>query len=275
MFGRGRGRGRARARPRADESTTRSRVGGRVDVGRPPRKIRCARRSRVRAGTDCRRRAAAVSMQGAVSARLPEIQLALDALVFYLSVWRGSPPPGMSLMNLRFRDEGRAGPSDSGVAGPGLSTPQKLGYGLGSVALRYAWARASHAAAGADPDAPGWRGRAWKAMRTLETGYRLAALANLLAFLRTGKYRCAGGRASGSGSARARCARGGVLGREPCSRAPGRRPLPAGHALAHGLVSARPRRAGTRDAGACWSGCCGCGRCMSRPTRRGRCRTST
>ncbi|KAL6771704.1 hypothetical protein ACKKBG_A27485 [Auxenochlorella protothecoides x Auxenochlorella symbiontica] len=128
--------------------------------------------------------------RGTVTAHLPEIQLALDALIFYLSVWKDAPLPGMALMNLRFRDERAVPHSASGVGGPGLARSQKAMYGLGAVLLRYAWARTGHAAAsgGSDGDG-GWRATAWQVMRRAETAYRLAALVNAIAFLRAGKYR--------------------------------------------------------------------------------------
>lgn len=122
--------------------------------------------------------------------------------IFRFSVWEGCPLPGMALMNLRYRSEAAvqragsgaaAGGGRSGVEGPGLSGAQRSLYCLGAVVLRYAWARLGHHAAAqhwgdASGDA-GWRPRAWALMRQAETAYRLASLANFLAFLRTGRYR--------------------------------------------------------------------------------------
>lgn len=132
----------------------------------------------------------------------------------------------MALMNLRYRNEsavhqagaeyhassgggggcgGSAGDTfhghaavaggRSGVDGPGLSATQRTLYCLGAVVLRYAWARAAHAATAdhwGDATARGasWRQRGWAAMRRAETAYRVASLLNFLAFLRTGRYRC-------------------------------------------------------------------------------------
>ena len=154
--------------------------------------------------------------------------------IFRFSIWEGLPLPGMSLMNLRFRNEaavGReasgagacassssssssggvgsdsssrrggggmraaayAGGGRSGVEGPPLSWAQRAAYGLGAVALRYAWARLSHLAAAqhwGDPAGAAWRQRCLVAMRRGESAYHLASLANFLAFLRWGRYRC-------------------------------------------------------------------------------------
>lgn len=61
--------------------------------------------------------------------------------------------------------------------------------------FRYGWGRLTHHAAAAHwGDAPlgSWRRSGWAALRRAENGYRLAALANLLVFLRGGKYRQVG-----------------------------------------------------------------------------------
>ena len=138
--------------------------------------------------------------------------------VFRFSVGEGRPLPGMALMNLRYRNEAAVGPAArpshgssssgtpaspacpgggrSGVEGPGLSAAQRALYCLGAVALRYGWARLGHHAAArhwgdasGGAGAGGWRRRAWGLMRQAESAYRLASLANFLAFLRSGRYR--------------------------------------------------------------------------------------
>ncbi|KAL4425471.1 hypothetical protein ABPG75_009487 [Micractinium tetrahymenae] len=82
----------------------------------------------------------------------------------------------------------------SGVEGPGLSPPQRWLYCACAVLLRYAWARLGHHAAAshwADEAGwarGGWRRRCWGLMQHAESAYRLASLANFLAFLRTGRY---------------------------------------------------------------------------------------
>jgi peroxin-2 len=140
--------------------------------------------------------------------------------IFRFSIWEGRPLPGMSLMNLRYRNEGAVqaaacGSSSSsssghvgaaqaclpggrsGVEGPGLSAAQRTLYCLGAVVLRYAWARLTHHAAAAhwgDMAGAAWRRHAWTLLRRAESCYRIASLANFLAFLRTGRYRCGGAR---------------------------------------------------------------------------------
>ncbi|KAK9845945.1 hypothetical protein WJX81_006604 [Elliptochloris bilobata] len=148
-----------------------------------------------------------------VSALQPELTLVLEYLIFRFSVCLGKPTPGAALMNLRFRDERGAAPAGlssqdaagsngrpaaaplggrTGVEGPGLSCWQRGLYGVGSVFLRYAWARADQIAAAQHwGDLPlGSRGRrAWAAMRSAETAFRAASLLNFLVFLRYGRYR--------------------------------------------------------------------------------------
>ena len=147
--------------------------------------------------------------------------------MFRFSVWEGQPLPGMALMNLRYRNEAAVGPAAratpgsssssssssstsnsssstvaacpgggrSGVEGPGLSAVQRVLYCLGAVALRYGWARLGHHAAAqhwgdaSSLGVGGWRRQAWGLMRQAESAFRLASLANLLAFLRSGRYR--------------------------------------------------------------------------------------
>jgi Pex2 / Pex12 amino terminal region len=96
----------------------------------------------------------------------------------------------------------------TGVGGPGLSRRQRALYGLGMVFARYGWTRLSRLAAARHwGDLPlGSAGNAaWRAMRAAEKAHKLATLANFLAFLLDGKYRCAAGagreegRALGSG----------------------------------------------------------------------------
>ncbi|KDD75835.1 hypothetical protein H632_c478p1, partial [Helicosporidium sp. ATCC 50920] len=142
---------------------------------------------------------------GLVAQYQPELTLVLEALIFRYTIWRNAPLPGMALMNLRYRDERRAGsaapplPSSgalelcTGVEGPGLSRRQRLLFAAGSLGVRYGWHRLSHLAAGLDrgpAEGPlSWRGGAWAAVRGAEAAFRLASLLHLAVFLRTGAYR--------------------------------------------------------------------------------------
>lgn len=83
----------------------------------------------------------------------------------------------------------------TGVEGPGLSRGQRLGLGLGTVALPYAWARlcrAAHAGDWSEAEEGSWRRRAAGAMRWAEGAAAAAALANSWLFLVRGDYRCGG-----------------------------------------------------------------------------------
>jgi hypothetical protein len=81
---------------------------------------------------------------GRVARFEPELNALLRGLIFSLSVWQGRATPGSELMNLRYRNERSAAAATggkSGVQGPGLSQQQKVLFGLGFVALPYAWSR--------------------------------------------------------------------------------------------------------------------------------------
>jgi peroxin-2 len=152
----------------------------------------------------------ALFQPGLISRLQPELTLALDFLIFRLSVWTGQPLPGMALMNLRFRNERESISTStsasrsrnnnmvdstllSGVGGPGLSRRQRVLYGAGAVFLRYVWQRASQAASNArfntNNSSNSTSVRVWEGMKAAEAGYRIAALLNFFIFLKTGKYR--------------------------------------------------------------------------------------
>jgi peroxin-2 len=147
----------------------------------------------------------ALFQPGLISRLQPELTLALDFLIFRLSVWTGQPLPGMALMNLRFRNERESTSTTrsrnnnmidstllSGVGGPGLSRRQRVLYGAGAVFVRYAWQRASQAAANArfnTNNSSSTSVRVWEGMKAAEAGYRIAALLNFFIFLKTGRYR--------------------------------------------------------------------------------------
>lgn len=125
----------------------------------------------------------------------PEIAALLDFLIFRFSVWEGRPLPGMYLMNLRYRDESKMHniaqrENHSGIDGPALSKRQRVLYLLGSIVLPYFWSRAHTylASRAVYQDSPSTAG-AWKALRTVETLYRVSSLLNSLVFLGSGRYR--------------------------------------------------------------------------------------
>ena len=123
----------------------------------------------------------------------PEIAALLDFLIFRFSVWEGRPLPGMYLMNLRYRDESSMQALEgnhSGIDGPTLSKKQRLLFFLGSIAFPYFWSRAHTylASRARFQDSPSTTA-AWKALRSLETLYRISSLVNSLIFLGSGRYR--------------------------------------------------------------------------------------
>ena len=129
---------------------------------------------------------------GAVARAAPELNLGLDTLVFYFTVWSHRPTPGMELMNLRYRDERRVRSGKSGMEGERLTTSQRLAAFVALAGGRYAWAKLSRAASvgrWADEQTHTVRYRAWRLMRFAELAHDAASLANFLAFLRDGKFR--------------------------------------------------------------------------------------
>ncbi len=68
-----------------------------------------------------------------------DLLVALQTAIFGLTVGRGRPSPGMSLLNLRYRDERRSVASRN--EGPRLTRIQRTLLYLGNIVVPYAWAR--------------------------------------------------------------------------------------------------------------------------------------
>ena len=68
-----------------------------------------------------------------------ELLLALQTIMFGLTVGRGRPSPGMALLNLRYRDERRSLVSRN--EGPRLTKTQRTLLYLGNIVVPYAWAK--------------------------------------------------------------------------------------------------------------------------------------
>ena len=67
-------------------------------------------------------------------------------------------------------------------------------YGLGMVLVRYLWTRADLVTSAhhwGEQENAAWSRALWRAMRWTETAYKVGTVANFLAFLRYGQYRCA------------------------------------------------------------------------------------
>jgi peroxin-2 len=131
---------------------------------------------------------------GSVARAAPELNLLLDLLLFYFTVWKNKPTPGMALMNLRYRDErpfrlvGVTG--KSGMDGHQLSTPQRLAGLCAFVSTKYAWAKLTRLTmqGNHEEQTSTWRHKAWKVMSCMELSHGVASLLNQLAFLENGKY---------------------------------------------------------------------------------------
>ncbi|CEJ89168.1 Putative Pex2/Pex12 amino terminal region [[Torrubiella] hemipterigena] len=116
-----------------------------------------------------------------------EIQLALRAVLFKLTVWDNDATYGAALQNLKF--------TDSRKSGPGLSPPtriQKSLYGLVSVFGKYAWDKWEDYLVEQDDgyDEPSPRMRLLSQWTSrISTMHSAAACVSFLVFLLHGKYR--------------------------------------------------------------------------------------
>ena len=66
-----------------------------------------------------------------------ELMLVLQSVIFGLTIASGRPSPGMSLLNLKYRDERRSLPNRN--EGPPLTKGQRTLLYLGNIVLPYAW----------------------------------------------------------------------------------------------------------------------------------------
>jgi peroxin-2 len=151
-----------------------------------------------------------------------ELLLILKSIIFGLTVARGRPSPGMSLLNLVYRNE--FGSSSFRNEGPPLTRVQRLLLYLGDIIVPYAWSGAASLLVrrmqGGDcpgsnvsdmedssngyslvgrPGGP--RGlacrlalqssvkQAWKLMQSVELAWKGLELANHVGYMRNGRYR--------------------------------------------------------------------------------------
>lgn len=124
-----------------------------------------------------------------------ELDAFLEFLIWRFSIWVDKPTPGISLMNLRYRDE-RAlearGKVRTGLEGPGLTVAQKLWYCVATVGGQYIWARLQSFSAfrrWGDSEQRSLGRGAWTLIQRIEGIYKAASFCNLLLFLYTGRYR--------------------------------------------------------------------------------------
>ncbi|KAK3257997.1 hypothetical protein CYMTET_32938 [Cymbomonas tetramitiformis] len=131
---------------------------------------------------------------GARAASSPEMQALVELIVYGCSVGVGNPTPGCALLNLRYRDERTAGSGEqrTGLEGEPLSLGQRFLLGLFTVGAKYGLARLggiAHSPRYQDSATPTWKYLLFWTLRSWETWYRCAHLANLITFLRNGRYR--------------------------------------------------------------------------------------
>ncbi|PON88398.1 Cdk-activating kinase assembly factor [Trema orientale] len=124
-----------------------------------------------------------------------ELDAFLEFLIWRFSIWVDKPTPGISLMNLRYRDERAVetrGKVRTGLEGPGLTVAQKIWYCVATVGGQYIWARLQSFSAfrrwGDSEQRPLAR-QAWILIQRIEGFYKATSFGNLLIFLYTGKYR--------------------------------------------------------------------------------------
>lgn len=123
----------------------------------------------------------------------PELDLALRAAVFGLTVGANTASPGSQLMGLTYRNE-RANSAKHSRSMMPLSTAQRLLMCIGSVLLPYFLRRVELRATehewSARHSAESWRMRLIHGMRQLSKVYTVLSTLNLMAFLLLdGKYR--------------------------------------------------------------------------------------
>lgn len=104
-----------------------------------------------------------------------EVDAALGALLFYLSVYSDGFTYGQTLQNVTFRNAFASRPTPA-------TRWQRVLLGIALVGLPYGWHRAKQRALVADD--PWWR--RW--MHRVETGAKALALVNMAAFLWSGRY---------------------------------------------------------------------------------------
>mmetsp|Transcript_1369 Transcript_1369/g.2814 ORF Transcript_1369/g.2814 Transcript_1369/m.2814 type:complete len:316 (+) Transcript_1369:901-1848(+) len=132
---------------------------------------------------------------GFMSSNYAEILLALKTIIFGLTVAQGQPTPGMSLLNLRYRDERSA---SSGKI-RAISTGQRTLLYVGSILLPYVWGRVSSRMVRQIDLNTSLRaaripflctpGRFWKSMQRIESLWTLLEALNFVIYLRHGTYR--------------------------------------------------------------------------------------
>jgi peroxin-2 len=136
------------------------------------------------------------SRPGLMDKYKPEIDAFLRLLMFRFSIFINKPTPGMTFLNLRFRNEHCfSSPSTAGlleVEGDAPTPAQRGLYGLLTVGLDWAWDRGRQTAVARgwnESDHGSWRRRLWVLLSRAEAGCHVLELANLLLFLRHGRYR--------------------------------------------------------------------------------------
>ena len=129
-----------------------------------------------------------------------ELLVLLRSIIFILTVGQGKPTPGMSLLNMTYRNEFKSSTYQND--GPGLSRLQRTALYLGDILLPYAWSNlASHVARAMDgreqlgsspllvPFQRVSSEKIWKSARRIESLWMTLELMNGIVYLKHGKYR--------------------------------------------------------------------------------------
>ncbi len=132
---------------------------------------------------------------GFMSSNYAEILLALKTVVFGLTVAQGQPTPGMSLLNLRYRNERSASCGEVRA----LSRGQRTLLYVWSILFPYVWGRLSSRMVqqmDLNPNLDSARmsflctpGSSWKYMQRIESLWMFWEALNFVVYLRHGLYR--------------------------------------------------------------------------------------
>ncbi|GMH43350.1 hypothetical protein BSKO_11272 [Bryopsis sp. KO-2023] len=118
-----------------------------------------------------------------------ELDVVLQALVFYFTVWKCTPTPGQSLLNLQFTSTNPMHVSQQAKVGGSdrLGKLQRVLFGIGTIFAPYAWSKFSTSVA--INRTRNGSNRLYLYCRLLDGLWQLFSLINLLTFLREGRYR--------------------------------------------------------------------------------------
>ncbi|KAI9141535.1 Pex12 amino terminal region-domain-containing protein [Paraphysoderma sedebokerense] len=123
----------------------------------------------------------------------PEFTLLLQVILYSLSIFPNNTSYGLSLQNLKYRDERAHGhPFEYADIDVPPSTGQKVLWGVFNVGGEWAWKRLNDGMVKwgwSELDETDYRYKIWKHSQKIEKYFKLFSLLNFFVFLYNGKYR--------------------------------------------------------------------------------------